>query len=310
MSFKYAAIFSRNFILFFALVFFMLGMSKAIANIEIIAPTWEGETLNHIVLDGSDSRQQMLVNYIQADGSLLDKTRSIKLIAEPEGLVSITNGLVEPLSNGKGKIFISGSFNQESTITFEIKNVDVHKQVNFANSVVPLFTKHGCNGGGCHGKSGGQNGFRLSLLGFEPREDFEYLLREARGRRLFPAAPERSLLLLKASGQLPHGGGSRIDLNSFDYKKIVNWMRQGMPYGKSTDPTLEAIKVYPSERVMIKGGQQQLVVLARMTDGSIEDITHSSVYESNDSEFAESDNSGLVIAGDQPGEIAIMRYQD
>lgn len=311
MTFKYTALFGRNFILMFALGFFIFGISKAIAKIEIIAPTWGGKSLNHIVLDGSDSRQQLLVNHNQADGSLFDKTRSVQLFADPQGLISITNGLVEPLSNGKGKIFISDGFNKESTITFEIKNVDVYKQVNFANSIVPLFTKHGCNGGGCHGKSGGQNGFRLSLLGFEPQEDFEYLLREARGRRLFPAAPERSLLLLKASGQLPHGGGSRIDSNSFDYKKIVNWMRQGMPYGKSTDPTLEAIKVYPSERVMMRGGQQQLVVLARMTDGSIEDITHSSVYESNDREFAESDNSGLVIAGDQPGEIAIMiRYQD
>ena len=311
MSFKYTALFGRNFILMFALGFFIFGISQAIARIEIIAPTWGGKSLKHIVLDGSDSRQQLLINYNQADGFLFDKTRSVQLIAEPQGLVSITNGLVEPLSNGIGKIFISDGFNKESTITFEIKNVDVYKQVNFANSIVPLFTKHGCNGGGCHGKSGGQNGFRLSLLGFEPQEDFEYLLREARGRRLFPAAPERSLLLLKASGQLPHGGGSRIDSNSFDYKKIVNWMRQGMPYGKSTDPALEAIEVYPSERVMMRGGQQQLVVLARMTDGSIEDITHSSVYESNDREFAESDNSGLVIAGDQPGEIAIMiRYQD
>ena len=311
MTFKYTALFGRNFILMFALGFFIFGISKAIAKIEIIAPTWGGKSLKHIVLDGSDSRQQLLINYNQADGFLFDKTRSVQLFADPQGLISITNGLVEPLSNGNGKIFISDGFNKESTITFEVKNVDVNKQVNFANSIVPLFTKHGCNGGGCHGKSGGQNGFRLSLLGFEPQEDFEYLLREARGRRLFPAAPERSLLLLKASGQLPHGGGSRIDSNSFDYKKIVNWMRQGMPYGKSTDPTLEAIKVYPSERVMMRGGQQQLVVLARMTDGSIEDITHSSVYESNDREFAESDNSGLVIAGDQPGEIAIMiRYQD
>ena len=311
MTFKYTALFGRNFILMFALGFFIFGISKAIAKIEIIAPTWGGKSLKHIVLDGSDSRQQLLINYNQADGFLFDKTRSVQLFADPKGLISITNGLVEPLSNGNGKIFISDGFNKESTITFEVKNVDVNKQVNFANSIVPLFTKHGCNGGGCHGKSGGQNGFRLSLLGFEPQEDFEYLLREARGRRLFPAAPERSLLLLKASGQLPHGGGSRIDSNSFDYKKIVNWMRQGMPYGKSTDPALEAIEVYPSERVMMRGGQQQLVVLARMTDGSIEDITHSSVYESNDREFAESDNSGLVIAGDQPGEIAIMiRYQD
>ena len=162
MSFKYTALFGRNFILMFALGFFIFGISQAIAKIEIIAPTWGGKSLNHIVLDGSDSRQQLLVNHNQADGSLFDKTRSVQLIAEPQGLVSITNGLVEPLSNGIGTIFISDGFNKESTITFEIKNVDVYKQVNFANSIVPLFTKHGCNGGGCHGKSGGQNGFRLS----------------------------------------------------------------------------------------------------------------------------------------------------
>jgi hypothetical protein len=287
-----------------------LGVSKVNADVRIGSPVWGGKVSNHIVLDGADSRQQLLVTHIQSD-FFTDQTRSARFTAEPEGLVRISNGLVEPLSNGKGKIYVGAESKSDATITFEVKNVDDYKQVNFPNSIVPLFTKHGCNGGGCHGKSGGQNGFRLSLLGFEPQEDFEYLLREARGRRLFPAAPERSLLLLKASGQLPHGGGSRIDPNSFDYKMIVNWMSQGMPYGQPTDPTLESIEVHPRERVMKKGAQQQLVVLARMTDGSVEDITHSSVYESNDREFAEADNSGLVIAGDQPGEIAIMiRYQD
>src|SRR4051794_8140259 len=77
--------------------------------------------------------------------------------------------------------------------------------VAFATDVRPLLTKLGCNGGGCHGKATGQNGFKLSLLGYEPAEDYEAIVREARGRRLFPAAPERSLLLLKATGAVPHG---------------------------------------------------------------------------------------------------------
>ena len=86
--------------------------------------------------------------------------------------------------------------------------------VNFANQVVPIFTKLGCNSGGCHGKASGQNGFKLSLLGFEPQEDYEHLVKEGRGRRLFPAAPERSLLLLKATGAVPHGGGTRLEADS------------------------------------------------------------------------------------------------
>ena len=311
MSVEFTAIFRRIVGLIGGLAIFLFGSSRVTADVQISAPVWGGGVSKHIVLDGSDSRQQLLVTLIQSKAVLVDQTRSIQFTADPEGLVRISNGLVEPISNGKGKIYVGDESTSDATITFEVKNVDDYKQVNFPNSIVPLFTKHGCNGGGCHGKSGGQNGFRLSLLGFEPQEDFEYLLREARGRRLFPAAPERSLLLLKASGQLPHGGGSRINANSFDYKMIVNWMRQGMPYGQPTDPKLQSIEVHPRERVMKAGGKQQLVVLARMTDGSVEDITHSSVYESNDREFAEADNSGLVIAADQPGEIAIMiRYQD
>src|SRR2546421_9302604 len=86
------------------------------------------------------------------------------------------------------------------------------RPINFPNQIVPIFTKAGCNAGGCHGKSSGQNGFKLSLLGFEPSEDYEHLTKEARGRRLFPAAPDRSLWLLKATATLPHGGGKRVDI--------------------------------------------------------------------------------------------------
>ena len=182
--------------------------------------------------------------------------------------------------------------------------------VNFPNQIVPIFTKAGCNGGGCHGKSAGQNGFRLSLLGFEPAEDYEHLVKEARARRLFPAAPERSLLLLKGAATLPHGGGKRLDPDSDDYRLIVRWMAQGMPYGKTNDPVVESIEVMPKERVMPLGGEQQLVVLARYTDGSVEDVTRGALFEPNDKDMARTDEGGKVKLFQQPGDVAVMvRYQ-
>src|SRR5215208_3770371 len=109
------------------------------------------------------------------------------------------------------------------------------RPLNFANDIVPIFTKAGCNAGGCHGKASGQNGFKLSLLGFEPAEDYEHIVREARGRRVFPGAPDQSLLLLKGINATPHGGGKRLDAKSDDYGLLVRWIAQGLPYGKDTD---------------------------------------------------------------------------
>jgi hypothetical protein len=187
---------------------------------------------------------------------------------------------------------------------------DTGKPINFANQIVPLFTKAGCNGGGCHGKSSGQNGFRLSLLGFEPTEDYEWLVRESRGRRLSPAAPDRSLLLLKATGTLPHGGGKRMEVGSNDYKLIVRWINQGMPYGKPTDPTVTGIEVSPAERVMPLAGEQQLSVVARYSDGSSEDVTQSALYDVNDKDIGAINDGGLLKVFRQPGELAVMvRYQ-
>src|SRR5436309_11522201 len=88
------------------------------------------------------------------------------------------------------------------------------KSVTFEFDVQPLLTRFGCNAGACHGKSRGQNGFALSLLGFDPDFDYDALIREGRGRRVFPAAPENSLLLRKPTGQMPHGGGKKFEVGS------------------------------------------------------------------------------------------------
>ncbi len=184
------------------------------------------------------------------------------------------------------------------------------RPLNFANDIVPILTKGGCNSGGCHGKSGGQNGFKLSLLGFEPQEDYEHIVKEARGRRVFPASAEQSLLLTKGTAQLPHGGGKKLDPNSEDYGDITRWIREGMPYGKDTDPKMASISVEPSKLTMPLKGAQQLKVTAHYTDGSTRDVTKRALYEANEKAMAETTEGGLVKLFDLPGDVAIMiRYQ-
>ena len=191
-----------------------------------------------------------------------------------------------------------------------VRNLENDLPVNFPNQVVPVFTKYGCNSGGCHGKSGGQNGFRLSLLGFIPEEDYTYLVKETRGRRLFPAAPDRSLLLQKAAGLVPHGGGARLEFDTLPYQILRRWVEQGMPYGSADDPLLERIEVLPRERLMPREGKQQLVVLAHYTDGSTRDVTRMTQFESNDPDLAEVTETGLVSTAKATGSVAVMtRFQ-
>src|SRR5687768_10503582 len=86
------------------------------------------------------------------------------------------------------------------------------RPMSFVNDIVPILTKASCNTGACHAKAGtGQRGFRLSLLGFEPQEDYEHIVKEGKGRRVFPPAPEQSLLVMKASNATPHGGGKKLE---------------------------------------------------------------------------------------------------
>ncbi|MDB6006594.1 MAG: hypothetical protein JWR15_3581 [Prosthecobacter sp.] len=184
------------------------------------------------------------------------------------------------------------------------------RPLNFANDIVPIFTKASCNSGGCHGKASGQNGFKLSLLGFEPQEDYEHIVREARGRRVFPAAPNESLLLTKAINSTPHGGGKKLDAKSDEYGILIKWISSGMPYGKDTDPKMIAIEVQPTEKVMTLKSNQQLKVLAKYSDGYVRDVTRSALYEPNDKSMAEVGEAGLVKLYDLPGDVAVMvRYQ-
>ncbi|MBV6501468.1 MAG: hypothetical protein CJBNEKGG_03980 [Prosthecobacter sp.] len=195
-------------------------------------------------------------------------------------------------------------------LSLPVLAAEARRPLNFANDIVPILTKGGCNGGGCHGKASGQNGFKLSLLGFEPQEDYEHIVKEARGRRIFPAAPEQSLLLTKGTAQLPHGGGKKLDPKSEDYQDLLRWIREGMPYGSDSDPKMVRISVEPGVLTMPLKGSTQLKVTAHYSDGSTRDVTRRALYEANEKAMAETSETGGVRLFDLPGDVAVMiRYQ-
>ncbi len=184
--------------------------------------------------------------------------------------------------------------------------------VSFVNDVVPVLTKAGCNAGACHAKAGmGQNGFQLSLLGFEPQEDYEHLVKEARGRRVTAASPDQSLILMKASNRIPHGGGLRLSPDSEGHRIIRAWLQQGTPSDVGSAPKLIALEVEPSRRTLQPKADQQLKVTARFADGKSRDVTSIALYEANDRAMAEATEAGRVKILDIPGNVAVMvRYQD
>lgn len=263
------------------------------------------------VLVGRDSRLQLLVTAETAQGALVDWTDKVEYRAAPAGRVQIDHsGLVTPLTAGEVTITAAGKEGLEATLTLSVRGIDQDAPVSFPTQVIPVFTKLSCNSGGCHGKSDGQNGFKLSLLGFGPRADYQHLVTESRGRRVFPAAPEHSLLLRKATGDVPHGGGQRMKPDSHEYRLLRRWIAQGMPYSSGDEAEVVSIETVPAQRQLQPGSGQQLSTLAHYSDGSVKDVTRAALYESNDPAMATVTETGRVELKEMVGDVAVMaRYQ-
>jgi len=262
-------------------------------------------------LVGPDASLQLIVTGHYSSGQLRDLTHTAKYstAATPELVDISTTGWVSPLGEGTATVQVSHA-GQTTEATIEVAGLVDPAAVNFQNQVVPVFTKLGCNSGGCHGKAGGQNGFQLSLLGFEPQEDYEHLLKESRGRRLFPAAPERSLLVQKASGIVPHSGGARLAVDSPAYRTMVRWIAEGAVFAGEEEPTITHVEVVPSRRILDLESEQQLSVIAHYSDGTNQDVTRLAQFESANRDLASVDEQGLVKTTHLPGKGAVMaRYQ-
>ncbi len=265
-----------------------------------------------VTLNGSDAVQKLLV-LGSAEGKensrRYDYGRSAIYESSDSRVATVSaDGEIVPRGDGRAEVLVRHG-RRRSTVLVTVSNYAITPPVSFGNQVVPVFTKAGCNSGGCHGKSSGQNGFKLSLLGFDPVFDHAALTREARGRRVFPAAPERSLLLLKAIAAVPHGGGRKIERDSSEYAILRRWVEQGTPPPSTGDISIVRIECMPKLASVVPHGAQQVIVTAFYSDGSHRDVTRDAQYKSNEPDIAKVDDRGLVKADAETGETAIMaRY--
>ncbi len=183
--------------------------------------------------------------------------------------------------------------------------------MSFELDVQPVLTAAGCNAGACHGKQRGQNGFQLSLLGFDAEFDYAAVVRDARGRRLFPGAPESSLLIRKATAETPHGGGRRIEVDSDDYRTLISWIRDGASRRVANEPVIERVELDCKTYSLKPEESASLKVVAYYSDGSTRDVTRATGYLSNDDAVVAVSSEGTLTAGPLPGQTAVMaRYMN
>ena len=257
-----------------------------------------------IVLHGASRQQQLLITAKRSDGKLLDVTRQAEFSLENESIARIAGSAIAGKRDGVTRLSISAEGVSVET-QIRVQGFDHYPAVHFALDVVPIFSKLGCNSGACHGRASGQNGFKLSVFGFDPAADHDSIVKQARGRRVFLSSPARSLILAKPSGAVPHGGGVRLQKESLDYQLLAQWIDQGMPVGDEKAPRLVGLRVAPHERELAAGGQQQILATAVYSDGSLRDVSTAALYSGNAPHVAEVDSQGLIRCGQAPGEAAI-----
>jgi hypothetical protein len=287
---------------FLCLGLFLLG-ARAYGDGPVTQITADPPTVR---LQGARATYSLLIDGKTKDGVLQDCTGASSFLSVDAAIATVTPaGVVKAAADGATVIEVRVQ-DRLVRVPVQVEGTTKARRFNFENDIESLLSRFGCNSAGCHGKAEGQNGFKLSVFGFDPVGDHAALTKEARGRRVFPAAPEQSLILKKISGGTPHGGGVRIRKGSEEYETIRAWITAGTPFGAATDPKVVSLRVEPSERVLAMGGSQQLRTIARYSDGHEADVTQYAKFQSNNEGMATVTAEGLVRAGQAPGDVAIM----
>jgi mono/diheme cytochrome c family protein len=293
-------------------------------SFNAVAWSADGKT---VVAGGDDGRLASFTEFKRHSGAQSSDTgRERELGRWPEALHAVAisadgkrvfaggeDGIVYIVSNDAKLLGRVGAPSLTASSSSELINprsaTERQTAPSFVRDVLPAMAKAGCMAGSCHAKAEGQNGFKLSVFSYDPVSDHAEIVKEGRGRRIFPAAPDESLLLLKPTMAVDHGGGQRIESGSDTYKLIREWIRTGMAYQHTNEPALVRISVEPRERTYRKRAKQALRVTAHYADDSTRDVTRLADYVSNDKEIAQVDEVGAVRVGTFPGQtVVVARY--
>lgn len=258
-----------------------------------------------LTLTGQQARQQLIALLQDAKGQIIgDRTGETEFHSSNPKVASIdADGMVRAVGDGEAVISAqSGDLRASATVKV-VKTKEEHTW-SFRNDVIPVMTKLGCNSGACHGALAGKGGMKLSLRGYAPSDDYFVLTRQVRGRRVDLQRPAHSLMLLKPTLAISHGGGQKIEVNSPEYKLLADWIASGAPGPKADDATIQKLEVFPSAAILKPKDALQIVVRAWYSDGRSLDVTRRARFASTEDLMAGVDESGRVkVAGH--GEAAI-----
>ena len=292
---------------------FPLPITITVLILMCIETTANGADLRvypeRIELNSPEASDQLLVFEIADDGLEKDISREVRYSATLDGIVEVSlTGRVAPLRDGSTDLLLRIG-DREIVVPVTVNGLSAPEPVSFRHDVIPIISKAGCNSGGCHGKAEGQNGFRLSVFGYDAVADYDAIVRDGRGRRVFPSVPDRSLLLTKAMAETPHGGGKKFERNSRWHRVLNRWITEGMRLDEETAVPVAGISVEPREVTMTAHGSQQLRVVAIDEHGGLRGVTAEADFQSNNDLVAGVSREGLIEANDAPGEAAILvRY--
>lgn len=272
-----------------------------------------------VQLRGKGASQQLLVIGTFADGLERDLTGESRFsLADPALAAIDSQGRVRARSDGRTLLTVQSS-GQVLQAAVQVRNSAVKPPLRFDPDIARILTRRGCNSTECHGSVTGQGGFKLSKNATAPREDYGWIVEGGafhvltaetgvKTPRIRMEDPDQSLLLLKASLQVPHGGGERLEKDSPEYRRIRDWIAGGAVYGPnngSRSAPLERVAVTPGQVVLQKGGARQLLVTAHWADGAREDFTRRVRYLSNNPEVVSVGPDGR-LTGRRVGETAIQ----
>jgi hypothetical protein len=280
---------------FTALFFFLAGPLSA-AEIKIHPAD--------VVLSGPHGSQRLLVLTETAGKIDGDLTAKAKFTSSNPAVV-LVDGTGQVKAVADGEAIITAVIGNHK-VTAKLKAVKTKEPFDwsFRNHVIPVLTKIGCNSGACHGALAGKGGFKLSLRGYAPETDHFVLTRQAGGRRINTQEPAKSLMLLKPTLAISHGGGLKLEVGSPDYQLLADWIASGASGPKAGDIRIQRLEVFPSAAVLKPKDSMQVIVRAWYSDGHAEDVTRWAKFSSTEDLVAAVDENGLVkVAGN--GEAAI-----
>ncbi len=246
-----------------------------------------------VKLEGNFAQAQLLVranvpNKIPytaaAEERLTDRTHRATYASSNPKIVTVDkNGRLLAQGNGQATITVQlAGEPSPQTVAVEVTGVEAQPRVSFAEDVVPILSHAGCNAAACHASQHGKGGFKLSVFGYAPDEDYAAIVRDRQGRRANLAEPDKSLVLLKPTLTIPHGGNRRLTTGSVAYQIIRAWLVAGAPGPQAGDRHVQTIRVVPPRRIATEGEQQQLRVEATYSDGRTRDVTAWAKFDSMD----------------------------